>query len=306
MLTFRVRSRSQHRYNDGVATEYRGGRSLDALQKWAVKAGSAAGVREIAADELTRIAKSDDVFFLYLHSPGTPAREAVSPPRLYQSAHENFLTFVLSRCVLSRVQAAVETASKVLIGTPVKVYRSSDPVLLERYHSKLATGSVSGSAAASSSTSGLLVFKDHKPERPTSAFYPSTLSTTLSAERAAADVGNWLTRERYPTVSEVTGATSTDILYNKQHALVVLAALSDEHHGGTAVPIGTGAQERDMELKTLRALALQWRNAPRSAVKEDILFAWLDADRFASFIKKSEYRVFSERLARPECGLADP
>jgi thiol-disulfide isomerase/thioredoxin len=267
-------------YNEGEATEYRGGRSFEAMHSWALNAGSSSGVRQISSGDLEGVRNSNEVFFLYLHSPDTPEREI----------------------------DAVTKASRVLLTTPVHVYRSSDSQLLSRYRTRLAKG-VGGTAE---SYSGLLVFKDHEAEQPTSAFYPSGLSPNLSKESATADVAAWFDRERYPTVAELTGSTFGEIINNKQGAPVVLAALSDIHHSGRTQSTGSGSLLRDGELQDLRTLALAWRQRgggvrgtaeeERKQRPEKVLFAWIDADRWATAIKKY-YRIKAEQV--PKLILAD-
>ncbi|UZJ55373.1 hypothetical protein CBS101457_004693 [Exobasidium rhododendri] len=270
-------------YNEGEATEYRGGRTFEAMRGWAINAGSASGVREISANELDGLRNSDEVFFLYLHSTETPEREI----------------------------DAVTKASRVLLTTPVHVYRSTDDQLLTKYRSRLAKGSVA-SSAASGALSGLLVFKDHDAERPTAAYYPSSLAPSLSKDSATADVASWFDKERYPTVSEVTSSTFSDIIHNKQDAPVVLAALSDIHHSGRTQSTGSGSQLRDEELKAMRSLAVAWRQRGGGVVgtpeeetkqrREKVIFAWIDADRWATAIRKY-YNIKAEQI--PRLVLAD-
>lgn len=271
-------------YNEGEATEYRGGRSFEAMRGWAINAGSASGVREVMANEIDSLRASDEVFFLYLHSPDTPEREV----------------------------EAVTKASRVLLTTPVHVYRSVDSQLIARYRTRLAKGSLSSSAAAGS-LSGLLVFKDHDADRPTAAYYPSSLSPHLPLTSVTADVAAWFDKQRYATVAEVTGTTFSDIIHNKQDVPVVLAALSDVHHNGRTQSTGSGSQLRDEELQAVRTLALAWRQRDRAQTdgtsqqeseqrQGKVIFAWIDADRWATAIKKY-YNIKAEQV--PKLVLAD-
>lgn len=262
-------------YNDGEATEYKGGRSFEAMRTWALKAGSALGVREINIGELNSISKTEDVYFLYLHSPQTPEAEV----------------------------EAVTRATRILLTTPVHAYRSSDEHLLDRYRSQL---SKSTSESKIGSISGILAFKDHNADQPTSAFYPSQSGGRAESE-VIAEIAAWLDSERYATVSEVTGSTFSDILYNRQKAPVVLAALSDVHHSGRQLSTGTGATLRDEELLALRSIALQWRD--RKGISDGttaeiakqrpqkVIFAWIDYDRWATALQKY-YNVKAGKLPR--------
>lgn len=251
------------RYNEGEATEFHGSRSFEAMHSWALKAGSAAGVRQIDAGELPAITHNEEVFFLYLHSANTPKREV----------------------------DAVTHATRVLLTTPVHAYRSSDLGLISRYESRLARGT-------GGTTSGLLAFKDHDSDRPTAALFPSTVSSSKTTADATTQIGAWLDRERFPTVIELTSQSFNDVISNRQDAPVVLAALSDVHHSGRQQGTGTGATLRDAEVQALRELALKWRerhgatestqaNADKRRPQK-VLFAWIDADRWASALKKCE------------------
>lgn len=252
-------------YNEGEMTSYRGGRSFEAMKTWALKAGSSSGVRQVSADEIGEIARNVDVFFLYIHGESTPQQEV----------------------------DAVTKASRILLTTPVHVYRSSDPRLISRYRSKLAQAS-----GPSPYISGLLAFKDGDDITPTANYYPSKES--VKGEELSRAIGNWLDSERFPTVVEVTGNTFTEVINNRQNTPVVLAALSDVYHSGRRQGTGTGATMRDEELRSLKNLALAWRRKmemeeTRNTVgkHEDgkekgqhILFAWIDADRWATAIRK--------------------
>ncbi|PWN34060.1 thioredoxin-domain-containing protein, partial [Meira miltonrushii] len=182
-------------YNDGESTEYRGGRSFDAMRTWALKAGSASGVRQISAKEIHDISRNDEVFFLYLHEEGVPEKEV----------------------------DAVTRASRILLTTPVHVYRSSDAELIQRYRSRLSKASVGTNAL-----SGLLVFKDHDDTTPTASLHPS--EERSKGKDLQTSITSWLDSERFPSIVEVTGNTFSEVINNRQNTPVVLAALSDVYH----------------------------------------------------------------------------
>ncbi len=204
-----------------------------------------------------RIAKENAVFFLYLYSPGTPEAE----------------------------QDLVEKASTVLMSKQTFAYRTSDAALLDKYSSYLRL-STNGIKALS----GLLVFKDHDASAPVSRFYPSSIGDDLTAPSAVTRVASWLKAEHFPSVVELTGTTFSDVIYNEAKALVVLAIVSDVYHGGNVVGTGSGTQERDLELKLFESIAMQWRNSPRPLVQEKLIWAWIDADRWATAVK-TYYKV---------------
>lgn len=248
-------------YNDGESTEYRGGRSFDAMRTWALKAGSASGVRQISSKEVHDISKNDEVFFLYLHEEGVPEQEV----------------------------DAVTRASRILLTTPIHVYRSSDVELIQRYRTRLSKSSIQSSAL-----SGLLVFKDHDDTTPTSSLHPS--KERSKGKDLQTSIASWLDSERFPSIVEVTGNTFSEVINNRQNTPVVLAALSDVYHSGRRQGTGTGATMRDEELRSLRELALAWRKKAEEKERvqsenteqkgEHLLFAWIDADRWATAIRK--------------------
>lgn len=231
-------------YNDGEMTQYDGGRNHDAMLRWAVKAGSTMGLKTIEnGGDLDMVAKAEEVFYLYLHSPGTPDAEI----------------------------AAVDAASRVAGTTRAQSYISTDPGLLFRFSEHL---SERQSASGIKSTSGLLVFKDHSDMRPLNVYYPTSNSTETAA---------WMARQRFPLVTELTGGNFREIVENDVGARVVLAALSDVHHGGASLPSDVGTARRDEEVKALRTAALSWRE---HETDQPIIWAWIDADRWSSQLRK--------------------
>lgn len=200
-------------------------------------------------------------------------------------------------------------ASRVLLTTPAHLYRSSQPQLLDRYRAHLLPG-----AGAADALSGLLVFKDGNLARPADVYHPSKMATGLSLAAASSQVGTWLTEQRFASVTEVTGTTFSEVmesewgpaadahndlltlsrLADKQGARVVLAALSDINHEGSTLSTGSGAAVRDAELATLRELANMAHGVPggvSASPHKDaarVIFAFIDADRWASALRKCE------------------
>ncbi|CDR99108.1 probable Pig2-related to protein disulfide isomerase [Sporisorium scitamineum] len=250
-------------YDQGNVKEYTGGRNHDAMLKWVLKAVSSSGLKPVSSStELVSLAKDNEVMFLYLHSPGTPVEEV----------------------------HAVESASQVLFGARAPIFVSSEPALLDRYASALAQDrSVSVPA-----TSGLLAFKDHSIAQPVSVFNPSTLRASDSAsgqavysEQAISQITNFLSREQYSLVTELTAANFEEIVRNKEDALVVLAALSDTYHGAQQADTSAeGIALKEVEFSTLRSIALEWRLKKASKSARQVIFAWIDADRWKSPLKK--------------------
>ncbi|SPO31738.1 probable Pig2 - related to protein disulfide isomerase [Ustilago trichophora] len=249
-------------YDQGNVKEYNGGRNHDSMLKWVLKAVSSSGLKPVASStELVNLAKDNEVMFLYLHSPGTPVEEI----------------------------HAVEAASQVLFGRQSPIFISSEPTLLERYASSLAQDR----AVSVPAKSGLLVFKDHSVAQPVSVFNPSNLRTSDTAgqaiytEQAQSQLARFLSREQYALVTELTAANFEEIIRNAEDALVVLAALSDTNHRSQkATTPAEGIALKEGEISALKSTALEWRSKKATASNRQVIFAWIDADRWKSPLKK--------------------
>ena len=250
-------------YDQGNVKEYNGGRNHDAMLKWVLKAVSSSGLKPVASStELVSLAKDNEVMFLYLHSPGTPVEEI----------------------------HAVEAASQVLFGRQSPIFISSEPALLDRYASSLAQDR----SVAVPAKSGLLVFKDHSIAQPIAVLNPSTLRTSdasgqaVYTEQAQSQLARFLSREQYALVTELTAANFEEMTRNAEDALVVLAALSDTNHASLqqAVTPAEAIALKESEISALRSTALEWRSKKASASTRQVIFAWIDADRWKSPLKK--------------------
>lgn len=267
-------------YDQGNVKEYTGGRNHDSMLKWVLKAVASSGLKPVASStELVSLAKDNEVMFLYLHSPGTPIEEV----------------------------HAVEKASQILFGRQAPIYISSEPALLERYASSL----VQDGAVSVPAKSGLLVFKDNSVAQPISVLHPSTLRTSKAAgqavytEHAQNQMSRFLSREQYALVTELTAANFEEIIRNGDDALVVLAALSDTWHGTDKAPtLAEGAALKESEISALRSTALEWRNKKASASPRQVIFAWIDADRWKSNLKKL-YGIDPSTSAIPAAVVVD-
>ncbi|GAK67571.1 thioredoxin-like protein [Moesziomyces antarcticus] len=248
-------------YDQGHAKEYNGGRNHDAMLKWVLKAISTSGLKPVAsASDLGAIAKDNDVLFLYLHSPGTPTEEV----------------------------RAVEAASQILFGGRAPIFVSDEPALLDRYASSLAQDK----AVSVPAKSALLVFKDHSIAEPVAVMHPSSLRSTSSADAeysddAKAQISRFLSKQKYALVTELTAANFEETVRNAEDALVVLAALSDSIHGDeVASTASDGIARKDAEIAALRSVALEWRLKKEASSPRQVVFAWIDADRWKSPLRK--------------------
>lgn len=184
----------------------------------------------------------------------------------------------------------MSNATSVLLGKETFAFESSDPALLDKYSSYLHPGR--GSQVARRSLSGLLVFKEHSTKRPHDKMNLAALST-VNAD-AVAVITTWVHQQRFPNVIELMSTNFADVMFNDAGVKVVVAAVSDVYHGGNVVETGSGSREREYELTIFRKLASDWRSQSRA---EQILFAWIDADRWATAVK-SYFNVHGIDLPR--------
>ncbi|KAI5119626.1 hypothetical protein M0805_007890 [Coniferiporia weirii] len=158
----------------------------------------------------------------------------------------------------------LEQSSKILLGSPV-ILTSSNSGLRSRFNIP----------PEYSNTPVLLSIKDGLAHSYTSLFpLPSDADTTLIAD-SASTLPKWLLRYRFPSTLALTQDTFQDVMNAPHHPLVVLAAI--------APAMETQASD------TMRAAALAWRHASEkelpSPPARDVVFAWMDAERWASWMK---------------------
>lgn len=252
-----------------LVSEYRGSRSFDKMRDWCRKAAEEEVVDLYEArDERhwdEEIARREEVRFLWLSDePRDDTRDA-----------------------WERERQLVTLSSKVLFTSPFRVYRSSHQTLLRRFESRLAVN-------AGGYRSALLAFRDHKADRPVAAYHVHA----DSQGSARGEIEKWLDWNRYPTLSSVGGESWVDVMNNAHGAPVVLALLSEEHHDGEELPLGSGSAKRRAEIAALKRMAIAWREegwqfrrdeAARGDVKFSsnggLLWGWMDADRWRKAIK---------------------
>lgn len=99
-------------YNAGQKVDFRGGRKIEALEQFVLRAVSP-GVQQINSDEISSILKNEPVFFLALYTYSTP---------------QEYL-------------ASIDEASKSLLGSP-PVYKSRSPELFTKFDVDPAKGAV--------------------------------------------------------------------------------------------------------------------------------------------------------------------
>jgi len=129
----------------------------------------------------------------------------------------------------------------------------------------------------------LLAIKDHVPFAFTSAYSPS--SPNLAA------LTDWMLTNRLPTALELSQDNFQSIMNAPHQPLVVLVATEPE-------------RKSDIEAK-VRVLSMEWRRREARKTSEqdrDIVFTWMDADKWASWLK-SMYGIKPANL--PAVILAD-
>lgn len=168
-------------------------------------------------------------------------------------------------------------AASVLLGKDTYAFQSSDQALIDRYSSHLHPGQ--GSALARRSLSGLLVFKGHEMKQP---YAKLNKPAALAAQDPVAEIRSWIHLERFPRMTELISSNFADVIFNDAGVNVILAAVSDVHHGGNVVETGSGSLEREYELANFRHLVEEWYSVSH---KGRVFFAWIDADRWATAMK---------------------
>jgi hypothetical protein len=153
-------------------------------------------------------------------------------------------------------------ASQSLLGT-APVYTIISPALFERFRISPSSGPF------------LLALKDR--DGTVAAKLP------VDANMSTAKLQSWLMSERLPTSLELSADTFKSVMEAPGSPLVVLVA----------VPAPGAA--RDDAVSQLRETAKQWRGARAGQYKRGVVFAWMDGDRWSSWLN-SMYGIKSSNL----------
>lgn len=84
-------------------------------------------------------------------------------------------------------------------------------------------------------------------------------------------------------------------MFNSVGSKVALVALSEVNHGGQVTSTGIGKKIKEIELENFRNLARRWRDLKgednTEIGGERVIWAWIEADRWESALKKCEFRL---------------
>jgi hypothetical protein len=138
-----------------------------------------------------------------------------------------------------------------LLGSP-PVFVSSSKELFTRYN------------ISTSVTWAILAFKDNDSKEPTATLYPSTSQSpdTLST---------WLFANRLPTSLELSRDVFQQVMNAPHHPLVVIIATPKDIQNDVS--------------STLNDIAKKWRLRKSYIGRQDVVFTWMDADQWGSWIK---------------------
>jgi hypothetical protein len=150
--------------------------------------------------------------------------------------------------VLTMFQSEVAKDSQLLLGSP-PVFVSSSKELFTRYDIPTTESWV------------ILAFKDNDPKEPTSVFN-SSISDTLST---------WLFANRLPTSLELSRDVFQQVMNAPHNPLVVIAATPND-------------VQNDVSSK-LNDIAKKWRLRKSYVGRQDVVFTWMDADQWGSWMK---------------------
>jgi protein disulfide-isomerase-like protein len=179
----------------------------------------------------------------------SPTMQSISAHDLDKVVHEHPVAYVL--LLSSSDEHAVSEVAKdsqLLLGSP-PVFVSSSKELFTRYDIPTTESWV------------ILAFKDNDPKEPTSVFN-SSISDTLST---------WLFANRLPTSLELSRDVFQQVMNAPHNPLVVIAATPND-------------VQNDVSSK-LNDIAKKWRLRKSYVGRQDVVFTWMDADQWGSWMK---------------------
>lgn len=178
----------------------------------------------------------------------SPTMQSISAHDLDKVVHENPVAYVLLSSSDEHIVSEVAKDSQLLLGSP-PVFVSSSKELFTRYD------------IPATESWAILAFKDNDSKEPTSVFSPSS-SDTLST---------WLFANRLPTSLELSRDVFQQVMNAPHNPLVVIAATPDDI-------------QNDVSSK-LDDIAKKWRLRKSYIGKQDVVFTWMDADQWGSWMK---------------------
>ncbi|GAA5926058.1 hypothetical protein JCM3775_005191 [Rhodotorula graminis] len=176
---------------------------------------------------------------------------------------------------------AGHAAAKSLMGSS-PVYTSSSPELLDLF-------------SVPSNQPTFVTLKDHSLAPSSTFALPHGMSTTKRVALAR----SWLRSAKLPAVTELTSTTFADLMpTDGEPPLVGLAVFSRK---------GLGDDGFERKKDEVKALARGWAQRRRTASREerDVLWAWVDGDKWAGWVR-TMYDVKMGGKDAPALVIADP
>ncbi|KAL0949845.1 hypothetical protein HGRIS_009879 [Hohenbuehelia grisea] len=192
-----------------------------------------------------------------------PPIQAIKPAELDAHIAEDSVLYLLLHTSETDVQLlkTISEASQILLGSP-PVYSCISQELLKKYRIPAAV------------PWALLAFKDHEATIPASTFHaPPTREIRKIKEK----VTPWLLTNRLPTATELTQDTFQSVMNAPHHPLVVIVAVNKDN--------------RDKISEKLHDIDRKWRvrvrdpGYQRPSDAREVVFAWMDAERWADWMK---------------------
>ncbi|KAG1740372.1 thioredoxin-like protein [Suillus lakei] len=179
----------------------------------------------------------------------SPTMQQISAHDLDKVIQENPVAYILLLSSSNEhIVSEVAKDSQLLLGSP-PVFVSSSKELFTRYD------------IPTLESWAILAFKDNDPKEPISVFN-SSISDGLST---------WLFANRLPTSLELSRDVFQQVMNAPHNPLVVIAATPND-------------AQNDVSSK-LNDIAKKWRLRKSYVGRQDVVFTWMDADQWGSWMK---------------------
>nr|GAT46096.1 protein disulfide isomerase [Mycena chlorophos] len=210
----------------------------------------------------------------FVEKASASATQAIKPEEIEAYVSDNAVMYLLLHSANDhQIVKTVARLAAPLLGSPT-IFTATSETLFERY--KVPTGT----------RWAVLALKDHDPHN-VAAMY-------LGLEDEPTDLSPWLLANRLPTSMELMQDTFQSVM-NAPHApLVVIAAVTKE--------------TRDKVTERFRDIALKWRvHTAGTGIYggRSVVFTWMDADKWAKWLKDMYGIRGSKEVEDVEIVIAD-
>jgi thioredoxin domain-containing protein 5 len=185
----------------------------------------------------------------FTEKAATNAVEEIRVEHLEEKVRDHPVVYLLIYAASdSRTLNEITQASRILLGS-VPIYTSSSPELFTRF--------------GLTTSWALLVLKDYDTSSPT-AIYHNPNSDIVGLTQ-------WLLTNRIPTTVELSQENFQQVMNAPHKPLVVIVAVSKS------------AEEKVSD--KVKEIGKKWRVSKSNKGKRDVVFTWMDADKWASWLK---------------------